>query len=250
MLSFADMGENEGRIALFAGASGLVGAQVLEALLATSEFSRVYAVTRRGLGRDHPRLANRIVQFDRLEEQLKGTQCHTAFCCLGTSLRTAGSEQALRQVQVGYVVAFARAARAAQAQRLIVLSCAGADQKSRRPEARFAAEAEQAMEALGFGSLDILQPGAIRGLHRGGGPAELARLALMPLLDLTRVGAREPLRSVAPRLIGAAMLGAARSGRRGVYRYTCAQIHALANYKPPRRPTSSQSPAKSAQPPR
>ena len=64
-----------------------------------------------------PSLANRIVQFEKLETQLKGTTCHVAFCCLGTTLKQAGSQQAFRQVDFDYVLAFARAARVAQAQR-------------------------------------------------------------------------------------------------------------------------------------
>src|SRR5579871_4755604 len=107
------MADSEGKIALLAGASGLVGAHLLSALLEASDVSRVHAVTRRALKIEHPRLANRIVQFERLEEQLKGMSCHVAFCCLGTTLREAGSEQAQRRIDVGHVLAIARVARAA-----------------------------------------------------------------------------------------------------------------------------------------
>src|SRR3954464_11617752 len=79
------MAEQEPRVALLAGASGLVGGYVLDTLLDAPDFSRVFAVTRRPLGREHSRLANRIVQFDKLEAQLKGQTCHVAFCCLGTT---------------------------------------------------------------------------------------------------------------------------------------------------------------------
>ena len=60
------------RIALLAGASGLTGGWALDALLNAPEVSRVVAVSRRPLMRQHPRLANRIVQFEHLEAQLKG----------------------------------------------------------------------------------------------------------------------------------------------------------------------------------
>ena len=72
------MAEGEGSIALVAGASGLTGGFTLDALLAAPDVSRVIAVTRRPLGREHSRLANRIVQFERLEAQLKGTACEAA----------------------------------------------------------------------------------------------------------------------------------------------------------------------------
>ena len=91
------MAENTGKIAWLAGASGRVGSRVLEGLLQLTEFARVIAVTRRPLGRDYPRLANRIVPFAQLEAQLKGQTCSTALCCLGASYRATGSEAAFRE---------------------------------------------------------------------------------------------------------------------------------------------------------
>jgi len=55
------------RIALLAGASGLIGGHLLEALLGAPDYSRVFALTRRPFGREHPKLANRIVAFERMD---------------------------------------------------------------------------------------------------------------------------------------------------------------------------------------
>ncbi len=223
------MGEPEAKVALLAGASGLTGNYLLDALLEAPDFARVYAVTRRPLGREHPRLANRIVQFDRLEAQLKGIACHTAFCCLGTSRGAAGSEEAHRRVELGYALAFARAAKAAQAQRLVFLSCAGAGSDSPDSSLRVKREVEQALEALGFASLDLLQPGPLIGLRREMHARELLRLLVVPVVSLFQRGAREPYRGISARTVATAMLAAARSGRRGVHRYTYPAIHSLAH---------------------
>src|ERR1700752_3464639 len=101
------MSNGEKNVALLAGASGLTGGHVLEALLAAADFGRVIAVTRRPLPREHPRLANRIVQFGRLETQLQGVGCDVALCCLGTPIERAGSRASFREVDVDHVVAFA-----------------------------------------------------------------------------------------------------------------------------------------------
>src|SRR4029450_4221240 len=103
------MADQEPRVALLAGASGLIGGYVLDALLDAPDFGRVFAVTRRPLGREHPRLANRIVQFEQIESQLKNITCHVALCALGTTIRQAGSEEAFRRVDIDTVLAFARA---------------------------------------------------------------------------------------------------------------------------------------------
>jgi uncharacterized protein YbjT (DUF2867 family) len=224
------MDDPQGKIALLAGASGLVGTQLLDALLDARDFSRVYAVTRRQLGREHARLANRIVQFDRLEAQLKGMSCHTAFCCIGAPRRDA-TPQGLRQ-EGAHVLAFAQAAKAAGAQRLVFLSCASADADSAKPRARHKGELEQSLEALGFGALDILQPGPLLGLRREVSVADLARLVLMPVLNVALSMAREAQRGIGARTVAAAMLGASRAGRRGVNRYTHAGLRALAAMRP------------------
>ncbi len=230
------MGEPEAKVALLAGSSGLAGSHLLGALLEAPEFARVYAVTRRSLGREHSKLANRIAQFDRLEAQLKGVTCHTAFCCLGTTLRAAESEEACRRVELGYVLAFARAAKAARAQRFVLLSCAGAGSEARSVYLRIKGEAERSLEALGFDSLDILQAGPLVGLRREIRPAELLRLLFVLVVSLFQFGARESHRAISARTVAEAMLGAARSGRRGVYRYTYSGIHALAQSKFRERP--------------
>jgi len=227
------MADSEPRVALLAGASGLVGAYVLEALLDAPDFGRVFAVTRRPLGRESSRLANRIVQFDKLESQLKGVACNVALCCLGTTLKQAGSEQAFRQVDMDYVLAFARAARAARAERFVVVSSAGANPGSKVFYLRVKGEMEAALEKMQFPALDILQPGPLLTFRR---PGEIAASILMPVLNPFLTGAREAIRGISPRVVAAAMVGAARSGRRGVYRYTYPALRALAASKPVRVP--------------
>lgn len=226
------MAEGEQRVALLAGASGFVGNLALDVLLDSPDISRVFAVTRRPLGREHPRLANRIVPFGQIESQVKGLTCHFALCCLGTTLRQAGSEPAFRQVDVDTVLAFARTAKAAQAQRFVVVSSAGADAGSKNFYLRTKGDMEQALVGVGFQSLDILQPGLLLGWRGEIRPLELLGTAIMPLLNPLLTGKREPFRGIPARTVAAAMVGVSRSGRRGVQRYTYAGIEALSRLKP------------------
>jgi uncharacterized protein YbjT (DUF2867 family) len=225
------MPDPEPKVVLLAGASGLVGQNALDALLEAPDIGRVFAATRRPLGREHPRLANRIVQFDQIETQLKGFTCQVAVCCLGTTIRQAGSQAAFRKVDVDHVLAFARAAKAAQAQRFVVVSAAGADAGAKNFYLRTKGEMEAALANVGFVSLDILQPGLLLGLRNQMRPLELAGLLVMPLLNPFLRGPREAFRSISAKTVGAAIVGATRSGRRGVQRYTYAGIEALARLK-------------------
>jgi len=228
------MAEGDGSVVLLAGASGLTGGYTLDALLDAADVSRVIAVTRRPLGREHPRLANRIVQFERIESQLKGAVCEAALCCLGTTLRKAGSQQRFRAVDVDGVLAFARAAKAANARRFVVMSSVGADPNSRNFYLRTKGDMEEELEGVGFESLDILQPSMLLAWRAEMRPLEFVASALMPLAAPMLRGKYAPYRGISARIVAAAMLGATRSGRRGVQRYTYDGIQALARLTSPR----------------
>ncbi len=214
--------------ALVAGGSGFVGTNLLQLLTIHPDFGRVLAVTRRPLGFDHPRLANRIARFETLEASLKGTRADVAFCCLGTTLRAAGSREAFRQVDYDYVLAFARAARNAGANRLVLISSIGADSASKHFYLRVKGETEDAVSAVDFPALDILQPGLLLGLRSELRPLELVASVMMPVLNVLLVGPGEPYRAIPARVVAAAMLGAARTGRKGIHRYTYRGIRELA----------------------
>jgi uncharacterized protein YbjT (DUF2867 family) len=224
--------DNEQKIVLLAGASGFVGNLALTSLLESPDIARVYAVTRRPLGRENARLANRIVSFDQIESQLKGFTCHVALCALGTTQRQAGSQQAFREADIDAVLAFARAAKASQAQRFVVVSAAGADTASKNFYLRTKGEMEEALQGVGFASLDILQPGLLLGWRKEVRPVELLGSVFMPLINPLLVGKREHWRAIPASVVANAMVGAIRSGRRGVQRYTYSGIQALARSKP------------------
>lgn len=225
------MPDAEPKIVLLAGATGMVGKLALDALLEAPDIGRVFAITRRPLGREHPRLANRIVQFDNIETQLKGLACHVAVCCLGTTIRQAGSQEEFRRVDTGYALAFARTAKAAQAQRLIVVSSAGASAGSKNFYLRTKGEMEDALAAVGFVSLDILQPSLLLGLRSQMRPLELAGMLVMPLVNPFLRGEREQFRAISAKTVAAAIVGATRSGRKGIQRYTHGGIEALSRLK-------------------
>jgi uncharacterized protein YbjT (DUF2867 family) len=220
-------------IAIVAGATGMVGGLLLNTLLDAPDYTRVYALTRRPLGREHPRLANRVVVFDRMAEQLKGQAAQDAYCCIGTTLADAGSEEAFRATDIDAVVLFAQAARAMQVKRFIVVSSVGADLGSKKFYLRTKGEMEDAITAVGFPSVDILQPGLLLGPRKQFRAAEFAASLLAPVVNPFLNGAREQYRAIPADLVARAMLGAARRGGKGVYRYTHAAIRQLAEIRQP-----------------
>jgi uncharacterized protein YbjT (DUF2867 family) len=223
------MAESPGRVALVAGSSGMIGAQLLPLLLQAPQYTRVHALSRRPLPFDHPRMANRVVRFEAsLQAQLKGLQCQDAFCCLGTTMRDAGSQSAFRAVDRDLVLEFSQLALSCGAERLVVVTAVGANAASKNFYLRVKGETEKALEGLRFRALDILQPSLLLGSRREQRLQGLAAQAGMWLVNPLLLGSWARYRAIAANTVAAAMCGAAASGRRGVYRYTYDGIVSLA----------------------
>lgn len=215
------------RAALIAGSTGFIGRRLLDVLLECGDFARVHALSRRPLPFDHPRLANRILQMEAVESRLTGVRCEVAFCCLGTTLRVAGSYADVRQVDIDLVMNFAAAAKLCGVQRFVVLSAAGAASDSRRRWLRHKADVERALLGAGFASLDILRPGPVLGQRGQPRLRELASSLLLPIVAPLLVGGLAKYRPIAAQKVALAMLGAARSQRRGTYVHSGRGLHKL-----------------------
>jgi uncharacterized protein YbjT (DUF2867 family) len=209
----------------------MVGGLLLKTLLDAPDYTRVYALTRRPFGKEHPKLANRVVIFERMADQLKGLVAQDAFCCIGTTIAEAGSQEAFRAADVDAVLLFARTARAAQATRFVVVSSVGANSQSKKFYLRTKGEMEEAVTDLGFTSVDILQPSLLLGPRKQLRPLEITGRIFAPLINPLLTGTREAYRAVPAETVAKAMLGAARRGARGVYRYTFGGIRQLSEIR-------------------
>jgi uncharacterized protein YbjT (DUF2867 family) len=149
------------RSVLIAGASGLVGRQILQGLLADDSVQAVHSLGRRELDLRHPKLTQHRVDFSKALPALPGVG--EAFVALGTTIKVAGSQEAFRAVDYEAVIAVARAAKAAGAKRLGVVSAMGANKRSSIFYNRVKGEMEEALSAMGFGTLVIARPSFLAG---------------------------------------------------------------------------------------
>jgi uncharacterized protein YbjT (DUF2867 family) len=224
----ADEAPRTQRVALLAGGSGFVGGELLRLLLRATDYSRIYAVSRRPLPFDNPRLANRIVPLEETRARLAGLRCDDAFCCIGSTRRSAGSAAEREKVDLDLVVSFARAAHSFGATQLIVISSAGANPQSRNPYLGVKGRLEVALRDLRFNCLQIMRPGLLLGARAQVRPLELAATIVMPLVNPLLFGSLAQYRGISAADVAAAMLAAARSQRRGVNVYAGQALRALA----------------------
>jgi uncharacterized protein YbjT (DUF2867 family) len=176
--------------AWLAGGSGLVGGELLRLRLADPSYAKVVSVGRRTLPLDDPKLVQAKVDFAAPAsfESLAAPDC--AFCCLGTTIKKAGSQEAFRAVDQDAVVAFAKAAKAKGAKVFVHVSSLGADAHARSFYSLVKGQTEAALEALGFESVYALRPSLLDGERAESRPLERVGLAfaraLAPVLGKYR----------------------------------------------------------------
>jgi uncharacterized protein YbjT (DUF2867 family) len=151
------------RTVLLAGATGLVGHALLAMLFASEYYRSVHFLLRRTPPdiKANAKLRIHEVDFARLPAAFPTVD--DVFIALGTTIKIAGSEAAFRRVDFDFVVNIARAAKAAEATRLAVVSAFGADPTSRIFYSRVKGEMEIAIMQLGYESVVIAQPSMLLG---------------------------------------------------------------------------------------
>ena len=206
----------DGRSALVLGATGLVGGLCLDLLLEDPAWSRVAVLARRPSGRTHPRLAEVVADFERLEAHAEAFAVDAVFCCLGTTIRKAGSQEAFLRVDHDYPVAAARLASARGARRFLLVTALGADAGSRVFYNRVKGEVERDVSALPFEGVALLRPSLILGDRAERRTAEALAQRLAPLAAPLLVGPLRKYRAIDATAVARAMVRLAKDGFRGV----------------------------------
>lgn len=216
-----------GKTAIVIGATGLVGGLVLQALLASKEYSRVLAVVRRAVLPPHPRLVVIETPFEKLESVLADVKADEAYCCLGTTIRQAGTKAEFHKVDYGYAYAFAHRLRQSGTSHFLLVSAVGARASSPVFYNRVKGRLEADVEALGFKRLSIFRPSLLlgnRGEHR---LAEAISARLSPLISPLLVGPLSKIHPIPASVVAGAMVAAARREGEGQALYYYQDMQAL-----------------------
>ena len=145
------------------GATGLIGQHLLKLLLDDGDVRSLICVSRRPLDIQHDKLTTIITPLDQLQTQPEAFQCDQLICCLGSTIKTAGSKGAFRQVDYDFVISAAQLAKQQGAHYMQVVSAVGADSHSPFFYNKVKGEMENALQALGFTGLHIIRPSLLLG---------------------------------------------------------------------------------------
>lgn len=167
-------------IAVISGATGLVGSILIQKLLKDTRFEEVKSISRRSLKITSPKLTEIICSnFEELATKASELNGDIYYCCLGTTIKTAGSQEKFRKVDYDAVMEFARIAKLHNAQGFVVITAQGANPESRIFYNKVKGEVEESLKALGLKHLVIMRPGLLMGEreeHRRGEKALISVL--------------------------------------------------------------------------
>ncbi|NOI58809.1 NAD(P)H-binding protein [Vibrio coralliilyticus] len=160
------MSESRDLVVMVAGATGLIGTELIKQMLEEDPVTRIYALSRRELPFFHPKLEvlqNKQLQVQKWEADKPSPKY--GFICLGTTIKQAGSKQGLERVDYELVCDVAQTMKVLGVTHLAVVSSYGASVRSLSHYLRCKGKMEMAIERLGFEHITFVRPGPLVGLR-------------------------------------------------------------------------------------
>lgn len=208
---------------LIAGASGLVGGELLKILLNDSHFTKIVSIARRSLQIENPKLIEIQTPLEKVEAFILPAS-DIAFCCLGTTIKKAGSQENFKKVDHDYVLNFARAAKKAGVEKFIIVTAMGADANSAVFYNRVKGQVENDLKKMGFASLVILQPSLLLGDRSERRPLEKFFIQSAPVINKILIGPLAQYQAVPASKVAASMSHAALNPTSVIHQISNTQI--------------------------
>ena len=179
---------------IIVGSTGLVGGNVIKVL--SNKKQRAVALTRRSIPNLPPNITEMIIDFDAFEKNGSLPSCNNVFICLGTTIKTAGSKENFRKVDIDYCLSIARKAKESGAETLSLISSIGANSSSKNFYLKTKGELEESIQRIGFSTVNIFRPSFLVGERSEKRLAEKIAINLAKIMDFFLIGTASKYRSV------------------------------------------------------
>jgi len=210
------------KTALLIGATGLVGQQVLQNLLSSEDYGEVKILTRRDTGIRHQKLNEIFFNFDNPDASL--VKADDIYCCLGTTIKKAGSEESFKKVDFLYPLQIGRLAKLNGSTKYLLVSSMGADAKSMIFYNRVKGEIERELTDLHFETLHILRPSLLLGDRGETRTGEKIGEILSKILNPIMVGPLKKYAAIESSKVAKGMVKLAQLPNKGTFIHDSAEL--------------------------
>jgi uncharacterized protein YbjT (DUF2867 family) len=192
--------------ALVAGATGLVGSELVARLVKTEYYNSVHVITRRPYTLEHLKITPHTLDFDQISSFEPKARIQDLYICLGTTMKKAGSKEKFRVVDYQYVVSLTEWALKNGIEKVSVISSIGANPLSSNFYLHTKGEMEQALIKMNLPCLSILRPSLLLGKRNELRFAEKMSEIVMKPLTWLMIGKLKKFRPVKAETVARAML--------------------------------------------
>lgn len=217
----------EKRNALIAGATGLVGSSLLHQLLADNQYEKVVIITRKSIELKHVKLIQKLIDFNLIESLNLEFQVDDVFCALGTTIKTAGSQDAFYKVDYTYVVNLGKWCETNGVKRFLVVSAMGANAKSGIFYNRVKGEMEAVVSQLNIPQKQIFRPSLLMGNRTEKRRGEKIAQAVMGGLGFLFVGPFLKYKGIHADVVAGSMIKAAKQDLTGFKIYESGEMQRM-----------------------
>lgn len=225
------MTDRNRRSALIVGATGLVGSELLKYILHQIGYDTVKVLTRKKINLNHSKLEQVIIDFNNLEYYKEHFQVNDVYCCLGTTIKKAGSQEEFKKVDFEFPLEIAKIARANEVEKFLIITAMGADKNSKIFYNKVKGEIEEEIKKLGFPTVQIFRPSLLLGNRKDFRLGEKIATIISPFFSFLLIGSLRKYKPIKAKDVAKAMYHAGQMNTVGYNIYMSDQILTISKNK-------------------
>lgn len=213
--------------AILIGATGLIGTDLLDKLIASDSYSEILVLTRRKINNNSPKIKQLIIDFDEIDKYRDELIGDDVFCCLGSTIKKTPDLKTYKKIDYQYPLDVAKIAFKNGAKTYHIISSMGANPKSSIFYARTKGEIERDLQAIPYQNICIYRPGLLDGNRIEERKTENILIGFMRIMNHILIGPLSKYRSIKIEKVASAMLRQANKNLNGVFIYNSEEIEKL-----------------------
>jgi uncharacterized protein YbjT (DUF2867 family) len=203
------------KTAIIIGTTGLTGSALLKQLLKDDDFNRLISFSRKQIGLTDPKLVQHSIDFNQISNYKELIKGDVVFCCMGTTIKTAGSKEAFKKVDFIFPTEFGKIAKQNGVKEFYLQSSLGADINSNNFYLKTKGEVEQILQQLNFNSFATFRPSMLLGKRSEFRFGELIGKVVMQLLSFLFIGKLKRYKAIHVNQVANAMIKQAKLNKPG-----------------------------------